>query len=159
MKIAIQVQNKEHKAINKTLEISNRQKDNGSLKNSYKQTNNKLSIFKNNEISNDNNIYSTKNLKLSNNNNNQNNKSQNIPINKKKTIEKMVDCNLINLNLRNSFHIHSPHSSPRNTFYSINNSKTSRTSNLGKTHYGFFRNKERYTLSRSLISCENKNKF
>ena len=76
----------------------------------------------------------------------------------KKTIEKMVDCNLINLNLRNSFHIHSPHSSPRNTFYSINNSKTSRTSNLGKTHYGFFRNKERYTRSRSLNSCENKNK-
>ena len=75
----------------------------------------------------------------------------------KKTIEKMVDCNLINLNLRNSFHIHSPHSSPRKTFYSINNSKTSRTSNLGKTHYGFFRNKERYTRSRSLNSCENKN--
>ena len=91
----IQVQNKEQKTTNKTLEISNRQKDNGSLKNSYKHTNNKLSIFKNNEISNDNNIYSTKNLKLSNNNNNnnQNNKSQNIPINKKKTIEKNQNQN------------------------------------------------------------------
>ena len=82
----------------------------------------------------------------------------------KKSTEKMVDCNVINLNLKNSKNNRqSSYSSPLSTFYSTTNSNFfSNKNNLreitsfGKTIGAFYTRKERYTRSRSLNSYEKK---
>jgi len=77
----------------------------------------------------------------------------------KKSTEKMVDCNVINLNLRNSSknNRHSSHSTPRNTFYSSSYSKMNKNANFANTNYRFFTKREKYSRARSLNSSDNKN--
>jgi len=78
--------------------------------------------------------------------------------NEKKSTEKMVNCNVINLNLRelSKDKRGSSQSSPRNTFYSVNFQKINNDSNFGKTSYHFFSKKGRNIRSRSLNSSGNK---
>ena len=80
--------------------------------------------------------------------------------NEKKSTEKMVNCNVINLNLRelSKDKRGSSQSSPRNTFYSVNFQKINNDSNFGKTSYHFFSKKGRNIRSRSLNSSGNKKK-
>ena len=77
----------------------------------------------------------------------------------KKSTEKMVDCNVINLNLRNSSknNRHSSHSTPRNTFNSSSYSKMNKITNFGSTNYKFYTKREKYSRARSLNSSDNKN--
>ena len=77
----------------------------------------------------------------------------------KKSTEKIVDCNVINLNLRNSSKNkrHSSHSTPRNTFYSSSYSKMNKIANFANTNYRFFTKREKYSRARSLNSSDNKN--
>ena len=77
----------------------------------------------------------------------------------KKSTEKMVDCNVINLNLRNSSknNRRSSHSTPKNTFYSSRYTKMNKIANLGSTNYKFFSKRERYSRARSVNSSDNNN--
>ena len=79
----------------------------------------------------------------------------------KKSTEKIVDCNIINLNLRNSSknNRRSSHSTPRNTFYSSRYSKMNKIANFGNTNYKFFSKRERYSRARSLNSSDNNNNY
>ncbi len=92
----IQIQNKEQNNSNRTIEISNRQKENKNLKNTNKQTNTNENTSKNMEKFYDNNIHLSKNFQIYNTNNNIENNS-NIPINKKKTVEKNKNQNYYSL--------------------------------------------------------------
>ena len=78
-----------------------------------------------------------------------------------KSTEKIVDCNLINLNLGeiSKFNKGSSQSSPRNTIYSSRFPKMSRETNFGKTSFQFFSKRGRNTRSRSLNNSSNKNNF
>ena len=74
----------------------------------------------------------------------------------KKSKEKIVDCNIINLNLRNSSrnNRYSSHSTPRNTFYTSSHSKMNKPGNFGRTNE-FYSHREKYSRARSLNSSEN----
>ena len=77
----------------------------------------------------------------------------------RRSYEKIVDCNLINLNLRplSKNNRNSSYSTPRNSFYTSNYSKLNKVSNFGKTNYIFYSKRERYSRARSLNSFDNKN--
>ena len=92
----IQIQNKEQNNSNRTIEISNRQKENKNLKNTNKQTYTNENTSKNMEKFYDNNIHLSKNFQIYNTNNNIENNS-NIPINKKKNVEKNKNQNYYSL--------------------------------------------------------------
>ena len=78
-----------------------------------------------------------------------------------RSTKRIVDCNVINLNLNNSAknNRHSSHSSPRNTFYSSLYSKMNKMTNFGQTNFKFFSKRERYSRSKILNSLENKNNY
>ena len=71
--------------------------------------------------------------------------------------EKAINCNLINLNLRPLSKVkrHSFHSHSRNTFYTINGSKTNKIRNFGKTNSIFYSKRERYSFTKSLNNLYN----
>jgi len=66
-----------------------------------------------------------------------------------KIIRRIVDCNLINLHLKNL--------TEKNFFYSPNSQNMDKVSNFGKTNNKFFSKRERYTYAKSVNNSDNKN--
>jgi len=66
-----------------------------------------------------------------------------------KIIRRIVDCNLINLHLKNL--------TQKNFFYSPKSQNMDKVSNFGKTNNKFFSKRERYTYAKSVNNSDNKN--
>ena len=80
----------------------------------------------------------------------------------KKSNQKLVECNLINLNMRNSCeNIHrrnNSHFYQRNSFDTLNNQKIKIDSSYRKTNYKFYSKRDKYSAIRSFNSSFNKEK-